>query len=273
VLQSVRSNCVRSAFVGAYDLVADDFLVPLTLQSAGVVFSHAEANRDFAVSRAGPGVPVHIVRRGIPLLRSSEGERDPFAWITASALTQAKNVGAVLRAFAKGRAEDERLTLTVCGDGPERASLERLSQELGIDEAVRFVGHVPREQLYERLARASLFILLSKKASERLPNVIKEALWAGCAVVTSPSDGIDELIPNDRIGAVVDPDDRQAIVRESGRFIGQSDVEAVARRAEARAFVEANFSSDRSMADYVDAWNEGRRRRGARAEREAAGQI
>ncbi len=264
VLRSAGASCVRSAFVGAYDLVVDDFLVGLTLRSANVVFSHAETNRDFAQARAGDGVPVRIIRRGIPLLRTSSEKRDPFAWITASALTPPKNVEAVLRAFALARASDDRLNLTICGDGPDRERLEALSAQLGIGNSVQFAGHVPRDELYKRLNRAGLFLLLSKKPSERLPNVLKEALWAGCAVIASPSDGIDELIPNDRLGTVVDPDDIDAIVRTSVRMLGQSDEDADARRAEARAFIEANFSSDRSMAEYVEAWTSCRSRRSER---------
>ena len=265
-LQSDGASCVRSAFVGAYDLVADDFLVGLTLRSANVVFSHAEANRDFAQSRAGGSVPVRIIRRGIPLLRTLPEQRDPFAWITASALTQSKNVEAVLCAFAKAHEQDGRLKLTICGDGPYRERLEALSRQLGIGSAVEFAGHVPRDELYRRLNRAALFILLSKKPSERLPNVLKEALWAGCAVICSPSEGIDELIPNDRMGSVVDPDDVDSIVRTSSRLLGQSDEDAEARRAEARAFIEANFSSDRSMAEYVEAWDACRRTENSQAQ-------
>jgi glycosyltransferase involved in cell wall biosynthesis len=175
-LQSDGASCVRSAFVGAYDLVADDFLVGLTLRSANVVFSHAEANRGFAQARAGDSVPVRIIRRGIPLLRTLPEQRDPFAWITASALTQTKNVEAILRAFAKAREQDGRVKLTICGDGPDRERLEGLARQLGIGSPVEFAGHVPRDELYQRLNRAALFILLSKKPSERLPNVLKEAL-------------------------------------------------------------------------------------------------
>jgi hypothetical protein len=61
------------------------------------------------------------------------------------------------------------------------------------------------------------------------------------------------------MGSVVDPDDVDSIVRTSSRLLGQPDADAEARRAEARAFVEANFSSDRSMAEYVEAWDSCRR--------------
>ena len=254
VLQSVAARSVRSAFVGAYDLVADDFLVGMTLRSADVVFSHAETNRAFAQSRAGDGVLVQIVRRGIPLIDGEEAERDPFAWITASALTPTKNVEAVLRAFARAHEQDARLTLTVCGEGLERERLEALSRRLGVADAVDFAGHVARQELYARLARSALFVLLSKKPSERLPNVVKEALWAGCAIVCSPSEGIEELLPNDRLGRVVDPDDSEAIIRAASELLNESEDATATRRLEARAFVETNFSSNSSMASYVDAW-------------------
>lgn len=255
VLERAGAPCIRSAFVGAYDLVADDFLVATTLQSANTVFSHAEANRAYAVSRASHGSRVHIIHRGIPLPPfDARCVTDPFAWLTACALTPAKNTAGVLRAFHEASLEEPRLTLSICGEGPERKRLERLASDLGIAGAVRFCGHVTRDDLFRRMQCAGLFILLSKKDSERLPNVVKEALWAGCAVISSRSEGIEELIPDDHIGFVVDADDCSAIARAVKRRLCETAADSARRQARARAFIASHFSSERSMEQYVAAW-------------------
>ena len=254
-LESMGFPALRSAFVGAYDLVADDFLVELTLGAAEVVFSHAEANLDYARAKAPVDVPVHIVHRGIPLSPlGNEGERDRFGWITASALVREKNVEAVIRLFAAARAHEPRLTMLVFGDGPDRDRLRAIVDDLDCSKAITMMGHAPRNELFEQLQLSGAFLLLSKKASERLPNVVKEALWAGCAVISSKSEGIEELIPDPSIGFVVDPDDPEATLGAAQSVILETPAQAAERRDRARAVIQERFSSEGSMRRYADAW-------------------
>jgi glycosyltransferase involved in cell wall biosynthesis len=258
VLAGSGSRALRSTFVGAYDLVADDFLVEISLAWSELAFTHAETNRSFLEARAPEGIPISVIHRGIPLMdRDATIHRDPDLWLTASALAPAKNVGAVLQAFASARAGAPRLRLEICGDGPDRARLEQLCCDLGCAETVTFRGHIGREELFRHMQRAKLFLLLSKKPTERLPNVIKEALWAGCAVVSSRSEGIEELLPDSSIGGIVDPDDGHAIAQAINAAMKESEDATRERQARARNLIADLFSSDSSMSDYVSAWRAG----------------
>jgi glycosyltransferase involved in cell wall biosynthesis len=246
---------VRTSFVGAYDLVADDFLVTMAVGSAQAIFTHAEANRPFVAERAPPGIPVVVVQRGIPLPEVEEdGERNRFRWITASALVEPKNVDGVIRAFSTARAREARLTLDIYGDGPDRGRLEGLARQAGCGDSVRFGGHVSRDSLFRHLANAGAFLLLSKKSSERLPNVVKEAMWAGCAVLSSNSIGIEELIPDRSYGWVVDHDNDRSLAEAISGVLDESEQQAASRRARARALIAERFSSNRSMGRYADVW-------------------
>lgn len=255
VLRDLGIPAARTCFVGAYDLVADDFLVRLALDTSQAVFSHAEANRPFIEERAPAELPVHIVHRGIPLPELDEGAvRDGSLWVTASALVVEKNVEAVLRAFALARAVKPDLRLVICGDGPDRRRLEQVAEQSGCAEAVRFEGHIDRQALFRIMHGAAVFLLLSKKASERLPNVIKEALWSGCAVISSRSEGIDELVPDPGIGIVIDPDDNQAMACAVETVLAETAAMADVRRQRARALIASRFSHLDSMGRYVAAW-------------------
>lgn len=247
--------CLRTAFVGAYDLVADDFIFDMTAQATEVLFSHAEVNRPFLERRAGSETSIEIIHRGIPLMDEvADGSRDQFRLMTASALVQSKNVEAVIRSFAEARASESRLTLWIYGDGPDRPRLEHLAQQLRCSASVTFAGHVSRDELFLEMQCASIFVLLSKKSSERLPNVLKEALWAGCAVISSDSEGIEELLPDPSIGIVVNPDDTKAIAAALGCLLMESPEDGERRRERARAFVAEHYSSASSMRSYVRAW-------------------
>lgn len=255
VLGQRRSRSLRSAFVGAYDLIADDFLVDLALGWSEVVYSHAETNRAYLEAKAPGGTPVRIILRGIPLMTPDPAiVRDPALWVTASALSVPKNVEAVLQTFAQARSSRPDLKLEVFGDGPDRRRLEQCSQQLGCADAVRFRGHVEREVLFGHMQRAAAFLLLSKKPSERLPNVVKEALWAGCAIISSRSEGIEELVPDSQIGLVIDPDDADARTTAMQTILQETQDQAALRRDRARTLIAERFSNQLSMGEYVAAW-------------------
>jgi glycosyltransferase involved in cell wall biosynthesis len=255
LLEMEGSPCLRSAFVGAYDLVADDFILDLTVEAAEILFSHAEANRPILARKAPAHASLEIIRRGIPLPATDpDPSRDRRRLMTASALVPSKNVEAVIRSFAKARESQRGLTLTIFGDGPDRSRLERLARQLDCAASVTFGGHVPRDALFSEMQRSSIFLLLSKKPSERLPNVLKEALWAGCAVICSETQGIRELVPDPGVGLVVDPDNPGDIAAALNVLLAESPGEAEQRRERARALVAANYSSATNMRAYADAW-------------------
>ncbi len=261
VLRFIGQPAVRTTFVGAYDLVADDFLVDIAINSADCVFTHALTNLPYVKAKAPAGLPVDVVHRGIPLpVLAERAERDGSLWITASALTPAKNVETVLRAFATARGGRPDLRLLICGDGPDRPRLEGLASELACADAVTFAGHIERSSLFEKMQGAAVFLLLSTKASERLPNVVKEALWSGCFVISSNTAGIEELIIDAEIGRIVDPRDPAAVAAAVTAALSECEKAAAKRRSRSRELIAEGFSSTRSMSRYLARWQSLRRR-------------
>ena len=101
--------------------------------------------------------------------------------------------------LASGRAR-----LVVAGDGERRPELERLAKEIGVAEAVRFLGHVDHvEELF-----AAADVLVHTSAVEGVPQVVLQALAAGVPVVATKTEGLGE-VPGagvrvvDRAGAVL----------------------------------------------------------------------
>ena len=86
--------------------------------------------------------------------------------------------------LASGRAH-----LVVAGDGDRRPGLERLAKEIGVGEAVRFLGHV--DHVEELFAVADLLVHTS--AVEGVPQVVLQALAAGVPVVATETEGLSEV--------------------------------------------------------------------------------
>ncbi len=80
--------------------------------------------------------------------------------------------------------------LLFVGDGPERATAEELSRELGICDDVRFVGK--QEQMEDILAIGDLFLLTSEYESFGLAAL--EAMAAGVPVVSTNAGGLGEIM-------------------------------------------------------------------------------
>ena len=86
--------------------------------------------------------------------------------------------------------------LLFVGDGPERATAEELSRQLGVCEDVRFVGK--QEQMEDILAIADLFLLTSEYESFGLAAL--EAMAAGVPVISTNAGGLGEIMVEGETG-------------------------------------------------------------------------
>lgn len=82
-----------------------------------------------------------------------------------------------------------RLQLAIAGEGPERAPLEALLSQRGLEGQVRLLGHTP--DIPALLGSADLLVLSS--TVEGVPRVIVEALAAGLPVVATEVEGLREI--------------------------------------------------------------------------------
>lgn len=118
-------------------------------------------------------------------------------------LTYQKNFESLMKAFAKLRNSLE-CRLIILGEGEERAKLERLVQELKIQEYVSMPGFVSNP--YSYMSRCDAFVLPSRW--EGFPNVLVEAMACGAKVIaTDCPGGSAEILENGKWGELVPIDD------------------------------------------------------------------
>jgi glycosyltransferase involved in cell wall biosynthesis len=108
---------------------------------------------------------------------------------TVAALRREKNIGRLLRAFALATVNTPA-RLVIVGDGPERAALEHLAQELRVADRVRFAGHVAQPAaVFKQL---DLFAMSSD--TEQMPLSLLEAMAAGLAVASTDVGDIRSML-------------------------------------------------------------------------------
>jgi len=178
--------------------------------------------------RAGLRKPVRMVPNGIDYgwIRSLKPATLESDFLFVGRLIPEKGVDLLLRALAEVRADIPDFTAIVVGDGPERARLEALSRNLGIQDNVIFTGFLESYGDVIALMKASkVFAFPSRR--EGFGMVVLEAMASGTPVVTvaHPMNASSYLLENGKDGFVVDVDVRKfaealLLARENSKKLG-----------------------------------------------------
>lgn len=151
---------------------------------------------DLAAIRAKADGPGNLVRAGVPTV------------VTTGRLAHQKGYDNLLRASARLRDRHPHRVLFL-NDGPERESLGKLSEELGIVDTVDFAGMVAAP--LPSVAHGTVFCLPSRH--EGLPLALLEAVSLGVpCIATDCSPGVREALDDGRVGDLIAVDDVDALV-------------------------------------------------------------
>jgi len=192
----------RWSYRCAHRVVANSSLgVRLLIDKERVPAARVLELPNFLEERAFSRVPVEVrsARRrnwGVP--------QGAFVIGTVARLAPVKNHAMSLRALQR---LDEDVHLVLIGAGPSRRELEELARELHVDRRVHFTGQlVEAENLHQFF---DVSVLCSR--SEGFPNVVIEALAAGCPVIATPVGGVPEVILDRQTGLLVPVDQPEAL--------------------------------------------------------------
>jgi len=245
----------RSLFLGNYDLTPRPFgLAARAATIANSIWTLADANLPLLERLGVPMEKVTVARRGIPLDLGTGARpaKVPGRICTAANFQKEKNLDKVVASFAHVARARPDASLVIVGDGAERSALEALVAELGLDDRVTFTGMLGREELFAEMRQAEVFVFLSMKPSERLPNVVMEAMLAEAFCVVSPTDDIDQLIESGVTGEIVHDLDSAVVAR---RVLAALDDDARAVvGARAARHIREQFSADALMEIYAAGW-------------------
>jgi glycosyltransferase involved in cell wall biosynthesis len=121
-----------------------------------------------------------------------------------------KGVEHLIRAFVEVRRSAPRAQLRIAGRGPERDRLVALARELGVDDAVFFLGWLPPNDIETELARAWVLVAPSLWA-EPLGLVALEAIVRGVPVIATSIGGFAETVEESVSGFLVPNGDVAAL--------------------------------------------------------------
>lgn len=96
----------------------------------------------------------------------------------------------------------KKIRCRIYGDGSQKAMLQKLIEDLKLENVVTLMGKIPHEQVPSTLAEMDIFCVLSEYESYGVAAV--EASAAGLPVVVSDAPGFKEIIDNSVTGIVVE---------------------------------------------------------------------
>ena len=175
---------------------------------------------------------------------------DDFFVLTVGRLWPEKGHEFLVRALVPILADSSdgpRTHLAIAGDGPERANLDHLIDDLGLAHRVRLLGN--RRDVPNLVAAADTFVLSSVR--EGLPLVIPEAMAGGLAVVSTAVGGIPKVVIDDDTGFLVKSGDSAAMLERITAL--RDDAELRERLgASGRSRALKSYSCERMVEDYVN---------------------
>lgn len=156
-----------------------------------------------------------------PLLHCAPARPDPTSdLLFVGRLVPVKGVDVLLRALATlpGR------SLVIAGDGPERASLERLCATLGLSTRVRFQGWV--ENPSALMSSSRLLVLPSR--NEGWPIALLEAAANGLPFLATDVGGCREMVAKLATGLLCPPGSIDALAEGIERSLSSPEVRETA---------------------------------------------
>jgi glycosyltransferase involved in cell wall biosynthesis len=137
------------------------------------------------------------------------GPDNPLHILFVGRLIPAKGISMLLEAISGLR--DLGMRLTVIGDGPLRAELERETHERQLGQIVSFTGAQPLKEIANRLRTAHVFCLPSVRESGGA--VLLESLASGVPILGVDYGGPAEIV-DDNVGRKLSADGRKQLVAD-----------------------------------------------------------
>jgi glycosyltransferase involved in cell wall biosynthesis len=158
-----------------------------------------------------------------------------------------KDHDTLLRAFKLVAATHPGAQLWLVGEGPREGAVQGLTQDLLLQERVRFLP--PQAEVLPWLHRASLLVLSS--VTEALPNVVLEAMAAGLPVVATRVGGLPELVVPGRTGWLAPPGSPPALAAALSHLLGAPETRTAFGRAGRRRAVQ-HFSLEAMAQGFAE---------------------
>lgn len=143
------------------------------------------------------------------LLKLHTGDDAVLRLLFVGRIVKEKGIFELFSAFKELIRRNEKVHLVIAGDGPDFATLAKLSEELP-SESIQFLGFVTGPELEMTYRKADLLVFPTYH--EGFPYVAIEAMRAGLPIISTSSGALDDLVINGVTGFKVPVQDIDALI-------------------------------------------------------------
>jgi len=219
------------------------------IERAEFAVTVSEANRQYITSIVGTelGRKVRSLYNGIDLQQIRPVRARPNAiprLLFVGRLIEKKGADLLIDALALLRDRGIDAMCTLVGDGEEAAALQDQIARHSLNGSVHLASTLSHERVIEELQRADVFALPCRIAADgdrdALPTVLLEAMAAGVPAVSTPVNGVPEIIEHGETGLLVPENDAAELAVAIGTLLDEPllrrKMALAARRRAARLF-------------------------------------
>lgn len=143
---------------------------------------------------------------------------------------------------------NKNFILEIIGDGPLLSQIKHQIKDFGLEDYIKCLGAMSKEDLKAKYQEADIFVLTSKK--EGCPNVLLEAASYGLAPVCFAVGAVPEIIRDRFSGIVVSKGDKKAFAEAINSLLADR-VKIENMGARARERVAEKFSFEKHIKNLI----------------------
>lgn len=172
------------------------------------------------------------------------GGDDVVQLLCVGRLTPAKCQVLLVQACARLRDAGLSFHLKMVGAGPDRERIEREVMQHKLQSHITMTGALNQQEVKQAFAQADVFVLPS--LAEGIPVVLMEAMCSGVPCVSTPVNGIPELIEHGVTGLLATPGDVDSLSTQLERLLRNPELRQTLAEA-ARQKVTTSFHLENNV--------------------------
>ena len=184
---------------------------------------------------------------------------DTKVLLYVGALSEEKNIDLLINSYKKYLDSEPKVDtrLMIVGEGDQQDVLQRLVNQLGIQNNVLFAGKVNHDKMKSYFDFADLFVTASTSETQSISTM--EAMSARCLVLVKDDETLVDLIDRDKNGFIFDNED--SFVVELKRIFSLSEDEIERVKKAAFKTISTNFSLDKFYEKIVEVYDRAQRKK------------
>ena len=182
----------------------------------------------------------------------------PELILSVGQLKEKKGFSFLIKACGLLKSRGYNFICEIIGEGPERSNLEKLINDLSLENVVNLCGPLPNKKVIDKYQHATLFVLscIPAKNADRdgIPNVLLEAMGLQIPVISTKFSGIPEVIENGINGLLVDTENEEALAEAMAKLLSDSGLQKKLGRG-GRKIIEDKFDVNKNIEQLLRLFN------------------